>query len=145
MQVMRTNISLTSLDVRAVPKASDVLEPIGEMLLQGTATCQLCFFRCDVFDLLENVTALSLREKAVGKGAFKLLTGLLKNNDTLTSLDLEATNLDKESALELVNVLAHNKTLSSLLLAFNPALDDECKKALIANAAKLSPEANISL
>jgi hypothetical protein len=145
MQVMRGNISLTSLDLRAVPKAGDVFESIGEMLLRGTATCQLCYFRCDAFDLLENVTSLSLREKAISKGAIKLLVGLLKHNDTLLSLDLEATNLDKESATELVNVLTHNKTLSTILLAYNPALDDDCKKTLMATAAKHNPEANIFL
>jgi len=134
VQAMKSNASLTSLDVRYVPRFSDLYDSIGEMLLDRSGKCRIGYLRCDAFDVLEGESVLSLRERPLDKAATRLLAGLLRHNTSLHDLDLSATDLEPEGASQLVGVLETNTTLAALRLAFNPALDDECQATLRATA-----------
>jgi hypothetical protein len=141
---LKTNRSLTSLDVRKVPMMRDFYKPIGETLLAPGATCRLGFVRCDAFEVLEGETALSLREKSLEPGAAKLLVGVLKHNPTLVDIDLTATDLETEAANDLAAILEFRR-LSALQLQFNPDLSAECRAALKAAAERWQPEMRLSL
>lgn len=141
---LKTNASLTSLDVRKVPMMRDFYKPIGETLLAAGATCRLGFIRCDAFEILEGETSLNLREQPLEPGASKLLVGVLKHNPALVDIELTATDLESEAANDLASILEFRK-LSNLLLQFNPALSAECKAALKAAAEKFQPEMRLAL
>lgn len=88
-----SNATLTSLDVRRVPKMGECFEALGSMLLQPSATSRLAYMRCDAFDLLEGEHNISLRERPLYHGAVRLLTGLLRHNRDVHEIDLAATGL----------------------------------------------------
>ena len=104
-QGLAQNTSLTSIDLRKVSKMEDSYGAIGEILLPPESTCRLAYLRCDAFELLEGEVTLSLRERPVGCGAIRLLSGLLTNNRSLEELDLTATNLEPEWALMLLELI----------------------------------------
>jgi len=130
VQAIKSSKTLTSLDVRFVPRFEDLYENLGEILLQPNRTCRLCYMRCDAFDLLEGEKSLSLRERVLDKGAPRLLAGLLQHNTVLQDLDLSATDLDSEGATAIMQAMQVNTVLKTLQLTFNPRLDDECRAAL---------------
>ena len=130
VQAIKNSKTLTSLDVRFVPRFEDLYENLGEILLQPNRTCRLCYMRCDAFELLEGEKTLSLRERVLDKGAPRLLAGLLQHNTVLQDLDLSATDLDSEGASAIMRVMQVNTVLKTLQLTFNPRLDDECRAAL---------------
>ena len=134
VDALKANASLTFLDVRRVSKMAVEFEAIGELLLRPNSVCRLAYLRCDSFELLEDVTSLSLRETRLDKGAAQLLTGLLKNNNrTLRELDLGATGFEKAWADNLVAALSTNPALKVIHLPYNPAIDPESQDAILAS------------
>jgi len=131
---LASNKSLTSLDVRCVPKMSDSFEVMAGMLLNDEATSSLAYMRCDAFDVLEGESVLNLRERRLGAGAMRLLTGLLKNNREVQELDLSATNLQTDWVLYLIDVIAASpkSTINTLNIPYNPAIDEVGQRALAA-------------
>ena len=140
IHALRHNASLTSLDVRAVPRMHLSYETLADVLLQPSAASRLGYLRCDAFELLEAEPTLDLHERRLDPGATKLLAGLLKNNRELKELDLSATSLDRPGALALAAVLEEAQSaacpLTKLSLKHNPLLDDTTKNALRAAASK---------
>ena len=140
LQVLRGNGSLTSLDVRKVPRVSTLYRMLADLLLLPETPCRLGFLRCDAFEVLEEESVLSLREVPLSEeahpGGIQLLAGLLTHNQTLKELDLTATDVDKEGAAALAAAVAVNTSLSTLRLQYNHALDDEAKAALRAAAER---------
>lgn len=130
---LATNKSLTSLDVRKVPKMDETFATIGETLLAAESTSQLAYLRCDMFEVLEGEVLLSLRERPMGKALMALLTGLLRNNRDVQELDLAATCLQKEWALALLQKgLAANPVVTSVNMPYNPAIDEAGQRELLA-------------
>ena len=149
VQVLRANASLTSLDVRRVPRMRDFYKPFADLLREPDTQCCLAYLRCDAFEVVEEDVALNLRERLLSEeeqpGAVLLLAQLLRHNTSLRELDLTATDIDKDGAAALAAVLESNASLTSLRLAHNPALDDEVKGALRAAANKRSPPVQLEL
>ena len=135
---LSSNVSLRSLDVRMVPKMAESFETIGSMLLKPESTSRLAYLRCDAFEVLEGETVLTLRERPMGKGAMRLLSGLLRNNKEVIELDLSATNLHKESAMTLVETFCATPStpITAVHLTYNPAIDKDVQKELLAALAK---------
>ena len=106
------------------------------MLLQPDARCRLGCLRCDALDVLEGARALSFREEPLTPVVARLLVGLLTHNVYATELDLTATDLETASAQLLAALLRDNVRLTSVKLAYNPAVADEAKDALRAAAAR---------
>jgi len=137
------NTSLTSLDVRKVPRMSEFYATIGELLCKQDSNLRLGFMRCDAFEVLEDEPVLSLKERRMTEeahpGGLRLLAGLLHHNTTVRELDLTASSVSKEGAAMLAEALGVNKGLTSLKMKYNPELDDETKAALWAAADKRNP------
>ena len=83
----------------------------------------------------EGARSVSLKEQLLEPAELKLLAGLLVHNKAVTELDLTATDADAAGAKQLATVLEANTTVTSLKLAYNPAVDDDAKAALKAVAA----------
>ena len=132
VEALKTNGSLTALDVRKVPKMAAEYGVLGELLLAPGSKCRLGYLRCDAFELLEGEASLSLREAPIDKGAAQLLTGLLKtNNRTLRELDLAATGFEIDWATALITALpASGASLTALHLPYNPTSDPESQAVL---------------
>ena len=149
VQVLRANASLTSLDVRHVPKMADLYGAMAELLLLPDGKSKVGYMRCDAFELLEAEPLLSLREMPLSEeampGGIELLAGLLAHNTTLKELDLTASDVDKAGASALAKALALNTSLGTLRLPFNPALDDEAKAALRSAAEKRTAPLTLEL
>ena len=140
VQVLRGNGSLTSLDVRKVPRMPELYDSLAQQLLLPDASCKLGFLRCDVFEVLEEEPILSLKETSLSQdmspGGLQLLSGLISHNTTIRELDLTATDIDKDGAMgALSRMIKANTSLRTLRLKYNPALDEEAKEALKAAAA----------
>jgi len=140
VQVLRSNGSLTSLDVRKVPRMPELYDSLAQQLLLPKASCKLGFLRCDVFEVLEEEPILSLKETSLSQdmspGGLQLLSGLISHNTTIRELDLTATDIDKDGAMgALSRMIKANTSLRTLRLKYNPALDEEAKEALKAAAA----------
>jgi hypothetical protein len=131
---LKENRSLHSLDVRMVDGIEGSFEAIGDMLLAAGSTSQLAYLRCDAFEVVEAETTFSLKERAIDKGACRLLTGLLKNNTVVQEVDLSATHLQKEWVTALVETLiaAPASKVAAVHLNFNPAIDLATQRALLA-------------
>lgn len=145
VQAIRANRSLTSLDVRGVPRIADLYETLGNVLAQPGYPCRIGFLRCDAFELLETATTLDLSERRVEPGAAKLLAGLLKHNRTLQHLDLTATCLEQQGLAALAAALELNASLLTLKAAHNPGLDEAAKATLRAAAERRSPPLAVEL
>jgi len=137
VNALRSNASLTVLDVRKIPRMRDSYDALAAVLLQPSCSCPLGFLRCDDFELHQGEEVLDLRERRLAPGATKLLAGLLRFNGTLKELDLTATDVDTEGAQAILATLETNTTLTALRLAHNPQLDSGVKVALEAAAAGL--------
>ena len=136
LQALAKNTSLTSLDVRRVRKVQEHYEGLGDLLLEAESKSHLCFFRCDTFDLLEGETSLRLRERTLDRGTVRLIAGLLKNNDTLQELDLGATDIEGEWVDTLLEVISGKASLVALQLQYNPAVNGQWRRSLIAGATE---------
>jgi hypothetical protein len=79
---------------------------------------------------------LNLRERTLEPGAMRLLTGLLRNNRDVQEIDLGGTNLQRESALALLETLVANSTVTALHLPFNPAIDESAQAAMLSMIEK---------
>jgi len=134
IQFLKTNTSVTALDLRRAPKLSHLYQGMADTLFGADAKSQLAYLRCDAFEVLEDEKALSLRETPLSEvsapGALSLLLGLLRQNTSLLELDLSATDLDKGAATALAALLGKNHTLTTLKLEHNPELDDEARALL---------------
>ena len=130
IHALRHNTSLTSLDVRAVPRMHLSYETLGDILLQQNTSLSLGYLRCDAFELLESEPELDLSERPLDSGATKLLAGLLKNNSTLQGLDLSATHMDQAGARAFAASLECNTSLLKLRALYNPLLNEDMKSAL---------------
>jgi len=118
---MNENASLTFLDMRQWPAAADsVLGELGSCLLDDSRPFALRFVRCDVFDILEGESTLSLEERALGGGAIRMLAGVLMHNATMLEVDLSATGVSQEGATALASALRFNTKLTTLSLLHNP-------------------------
>ena len=89
--------------------------------------------------------ACSLREKALDPGAVLLLAGLLRHNRILTHLDLTATGITNDGALALAVALGENVVIKTLLLKYNPSLDENAKSSLRAVAKSRVPALSVEL
>ena len=147
VQCLRTNRTLTSLDVRGVNGIQQLYTMIGETLLQVNQPCKLGYLRCDAFDVLEQQKRLSLRERPFEPGELSVIVGLLRNNRDLQEIDLTATDIEggKEEISALVPILQANSTIATLKLAYNPALDEAAKELVKTLAAHRVPELNVEL
>jgi len=145
VQVLRSNASLTSLDVRGVPRMADLYETLGGILMTPGCPCRVGHLRCDAFELVEDEQVLSLRERPLEPGAPALLAALLKHNSTLHDLDVSACEIDRAGAAAFAAVLEYNATLRALRIPYNPLVDEESKTALRAAAAKWRPSLVLTL
>ena len=145
VQALRGNSSLTSLDVRRVPSIGNVLQQMGDMLLQKGGICRIGYVRCDAYEVLEGEKVLNLREHELSSGAARLLAGLLKHNPELTDVDLSATDLEPDGADALASALEFNSALTALRMAYNPALDTAVKDNLRAAADRWKPNLRLDL
>jgi hypothetical protein len=153
VQSLKNNSSLTSLDVRSVPRMKDLFETIGDLLLQSDSKSRLSFFRCDSFELSEGDTTFSLRERPFQNGELRLVLGLVKNNASLKELDLTATDLefkvpDNGDSVELgalIQIIGANTKLVTLRMAYNPALDNETKAGVRAVADQRKHEIKLEI
>jgi len=136
---LKNNSSLTSLTLLSVPKIDIIYENISTMLTSGGAKTRLGYLCCDAFDLQEGQKALILKEQPILPVAMRLLAALLKHNRTLQELDLTASDIEKEGATALAGVLEFNTSLVVLRAAYNPALDEQSKRALRDAAEKFRP------
>ena len=139
VQALRSNHSLTCLDVRSSPAIKSAYEAIAGVLLNPSSVSRLAYFRCDAFDLLEGVTSFSLRETAVEPAAGLLLAGLLRRNNHVQELDLTATDLESSCVIALASTLEVNTTLTTLRLMYNPAVDEKSKATLTTAAERYTP------
>ena len=145
VQALRSNASLTSLDVRGVPRMADLYETLGGILLMPGCPCKVGYLRCSAFELHEGDQVLSLRERSLEPGAPLLLAGLLKHNSTLYDLDVSACEIDRAGAAAFAAVLEYNATLKALRVAYNPLIDEDGKSALRTAAAKWRPSLVLTL
>jgi len=145
VQALKGNSSLTALDVRMVPRMTVLFQTLADALLQRESRCRIQFLRCDAFQLLEGHTHVSLREKALDPGAVRLLAGLLRHNRILTNLDLTATGITNDGALALATALGENTAMKTLLMKYNPSLDDNAKSSLRAVAKMRAPALSVEL
>ena len=144
VDALKGNSSLVSLDVRCVPTIEDSFERMGDVLLQPNSQSHLAFFRCDAYEVIEGETSLSLRERTLTAGAIRLLMGLLTRNTLVQYLDLAATNLTRDWAAGLIQVLEVNTTLTTLHLPFNPAIDKDARLELTAAVKELAPDVTLN-
>jgi len=145
VQSLKSNRSLTSLDLMNVPKIQTMYESICTMLLDGSSRTKLGYLRCDAFDLHEGQRSLSLKEELISAVAMRLLAALLRNNFTLTELDLTACDIEKEGVTALAKALEFNSVLSVLRLSYNPAIDEPSKAVIREAVAKFRPTMNLDL
>jgi len=146
---LRTNSSLTALDVRAVPRMRDLYQTIGDVLLTAGGSCRLANFRCDHLEIVEGQTSLSLRERPFEGGELRLLVGLLKHNASLVELDLSATDIECDSTnpkaagtyemQTLATLLQGHASLAEVKMQFNPAMDEPTRATLLKAAAAREP------
>ena len=68
----------------------------------------------------------------------RLLSVLLRNNKEVIALVLSATNLHKESAMTLVETFCATPStpITAVHLTYNPAIDKDVQKELLAALAK---------
>ena len=130
VQALKSNSSLTSLDMRSVAGMSTLYETLAAQLLDKTSTSNLGCLRCDVFDLIESDEVLDLHEVALEPAVVRLIAGLLKRNTVLTDLNLTAADIEDTGATALATVLGSNASLTALRLAYNPMIDETAKDAL---------------
>ena len=145
VQSLRANTSLTSLDVRGVPRMGDLYETLAGVLQMPGTSCRLGYMRCDGFELLEGEKSLSLREKPLEAGAVCLLAGLLRFNRTLQDIDLCACEIEKSGASALAACLEFNTSLTALKLSWNPLMDEESKRAIKEAAANWRPALSLTM
>lgn len=134
VQALRSNRSLTSLDVRNVVSFKESYEVMANVLLNPNASTKLGFLRCEAFEIFEGQKIVSLREKVLEPHVVRMLAGLLKKNKTLLDLDLTATDLEGVGAAAIAMVIEINTTLTDLRLKFNHI--DDAEQSNIANAVK---------
>ena len=144
-QALNTNSTLTSLDVRMISEMRKMYKTIGDVLLAPSCTCKLSFLRCDDFEVLENEKGLSLREKPLAADTIHLLTGVLRHNRSLHELDLSATDIEQDAVIALAAVLESNPSLTSLRLAYLPALDEAARVDMSARMERSNPNLRLEL
>ena len=134
LQSLRSNGSITSLDVRKVAGMDKLYQTLSDMLLQEGGKCRLGCLRCDAFDVLEGARVLSFNEHLLDASEMLMLIGLMKHNRFARELDLTATDMGPSSAKTLAGVLRVNTMLTVVKISFNSALTAEAKDALRAAA-----------
>jgi len=139
VQSLKSNRSLTALDLMNVPKIQTMYESICTLLNDGSSKTKLGYLRCDAFDLHEGKRSLVLKEEPISAVAMRLLAALLRNNNALTELDLTACDVEKEGVSALAKVLEFNSALSVLRLNYNPAIDEPTKHVLREAVSKFRP------
>lgn len=134
IDALKTNATLTSLDLREVPEMRQHYKSLGELLLSADSKCRLAFLRCNAFELLERQTSLNLFECPMDEGSVCLLGGLLQNNSTLQELHLGATGMLKTWAVALFAALGSNSSLTTLHLTHNASIDEPFQDILRTSA-----------
>ena len=145
VQSMKSNSSLTALDLMNVPKIEIMYESISTLLNDAATKCPLGYLRCEAFDLHEGLTTLNLREEPIAPIAVRLLAALLKNNKKLSELDLTACDVEKEAATALAEALPKNSSLMTLRLGFNVVLDDGSKKTIADACSTREPPVHLEM
>lgn len=120
VQALKENTSLTSLDVRQVPRISTVYLDLGKLLNSSSGnSCRLQFIRLTEFEILEDDQVCSFAERSFDAGTIQLLAGVLLHNVTLRELDLTATDIDDAGASVLAAALKSNTVLNKLTMCYN--------------------------
>ena len=139
-RAIKLNRSLTALDMRSNPIEDDGLWMMGGLLLQDDCMCQLRSFKCYAFEVEADATELKLRDQQLEPGAYKLLAGVLKFNDSITDVDLSNTGLETQAACALAIALTNNTTVISADLSNNPLCVMDPNKAVLASKEEISKE-----
>ena len=123
LEMISTNSSLTSLDLHNLEMDKEGAMALKQVLIENTTLREIKLFRCIKSMEVAEVVAEGLQ---YNRGITKLvLRGIewvgalvqrLRNNTTLTSLELYNLEMDKEEAMALKQVLIENTTLREIKL-----------------------------
>ena len=122
MRALRLNRSLTSLNVCATELDDEGVRALGEMLLSTDFPCPLKLLACDYFQILDKKESLSFSGEKLSSASLTLLSGILKLNDSVHSLNLVGVGVDAAAAKSLETALMTNTTLEKLDLRDNDKL-----------------------
>jgi Ran GTPase-activating protein (RanGAP) involved in mRNA processing and transport len=110
-QALLCNATLASLDVSCVRVGSSGGEALGRVLAVSDSLRVLRMARCGVCE-------------GLAKQGIHIIAKALRDNHTLTELDLRGNHVNNFGATQLARALARNTTLLALDLANNPMLEE---------------------
>jgi len=123
LRALKFNMSLTYLNLCSTELDDAGVRDFGTLLLSPDCKCPIRALSCDFFEVREETTSISFAGKgAVSSSILTLLSGILKLNEHITSLDLAGIGMDTDAAKALEVALGVNTTLKSLDLRDNPKL-----------------------
>jgi len=123
MRSLKFNASITYLNVCGTEMDDSGVRDFGALLLQKECAVPIRALSIDHFEVKEATTTLSFAGKgALSSSVLTLLCGILKLNQTITTLDLSGVDMDKDAAAALETALVTNTTLASIDLRDNPKL-----------------------
>ena len=122
LRALRFNTTLTYINVCGTELDDEGVRDFGELLLQDSSTCPIKLFKCDDFEVGDGTSALSFEGKAMRSSVLTLISGILRLNETVVSLDLSGAGIDATAAKSLETSLRTNKTLTRLDVRGNEAL-----------------------
>ena len=123
VQRLRNNTTLTSLELYSLEMDKEEAMSLKQVLIENTTLREITMFKCIKSMEVAEVVAEGLQYNT---GITKLvlldiewvgtLVQRLRNNTTLTSLELKHLEMDKEEAMSLKQVLTENTTLREIEL-----------------------------
>ena len=123
VQRLRNNTTLTSLELNSLEMDKEEAMSLKQVLIENTTLREIELFECIKSMEVAEVVAEGLQYNT---GVTKLtlqstewvgtLVQRLRNNTTLTSLELNSLEMDKEEAMSLKQVLIENTTLREIEL-----------------------------
>ena len=123
VQRLRNNTTLTSLDLNYLEMDKEEAMALKHVLIENTTLKELTLYNCIKSMEVAEVVAEGLQYNTgvtkLGLWGIKVVGTLvqrLRNNTTLTSLELGNLEMDKEEAMSLKHVLIENTTLREILL-----------------------------
>ena len=144
LEMISTNSSLTSLNLENLKMNKEGAMALKQVLIENTTLREIELFQCIKSIEAAKVVAEGLQYNT---GVMKLvlwgiegvgtLVQRLRNNTTLTSLELINLEMDKEEAMSLKHVLIENTTLREIILF-------ECIKSMEVVAEGLQYNASIT-
>lgn len=134
---MRENVVLRSIDLRGNNIRADGLIVLSQALRTSSTIVSLCLkwnhvgshdrgiqALCEVLKQNQSITHLDLRNNKIGPDAARHLGEMLRDNKTLTHLDISWNELGPEGGKELVKGIQANPSLLDCQLAGNRIADD---------------------